>query len=49
MLHFYQSINCKICGKVGKTIYSKKFDDESLKIFLKNIMVKKNMKISKIV
>ncbi len=35
MLHFYQSINCKICGKVGKTIYSKKFDDESLKNFFK--------------
>ena len=35
MLHFYQSINCKICGKVGKTIYSKKFDDESLKKFFK--------------
>ena len=35
MLHFYQSPNCKICGKAGKTIYSKKFDDESLKNFFK--------------
>ena len=33
MLNFYQSPNCKICGKVGKSIFSKKFNDELLKNF----------------
>ena len=33
MLNFYQSPNCKICGKVGESIFSKKFSDELLKNF----------------
>jgi len=33
MLNFYQSPNCKICGKIGTSIFSKKFNDELLKKF----------------
>jgi len=33
MLNFYQSPNCKICGNVGISIFSKKFNDELLKTF----------------
>ena len=33
MLNFYQSPNCKICGKIGISIFSKKFNDELLKTF----------------
>ena len=35
MLNFYQEPNCKICGKAGKTVFSKKFDDGLLKTFFK--------------
>lgn len=33
MLKFYQLPNCKICGKVGISIFFKKFNDELLKKF----------------
>ena len=47
MLNFYQSPNCKICGKIGISIFSKKFNDELLKTFFIKYYGEKNMKISK--
>ena len=34
MVDFYQSPKCKICNQNGKSIYSKSFNDEILKLFL---------------
>ena len=33
MANFYQSPKCKICNQNGKSIFSKSFNDESLKLF----------------
>ena len=33
MVDFYQSPKCKICKKIGKSIYSKNFNDEKLRLF----------------
>ena len=33
MVDFYQSPRCKICNQIGKSIYSKSFNDEMLKLF----------------
>ena len=33
VIDFYQSPRCKICNKIGKSIYSKSFNDEILELF----------------
>jgi len=47
MLNFYQSPICKICGKVGVSIFSKKFDDKLLKTFFVKYYGKKKYEIFK--